>query len=108
MNYVYSKHIMKFLIIVLILIGFMGFAFALSDKSQTHSYEINLLDLESYPTITDISEKYVATIEMSKNRENHPAPLKQISAGVALDDIKCNDKKTPVYKYNRIRVCMCD
>ena len=31
-------------------------------------------------------------------------PLKQIRAGVALIDVKCNEGKVPAYKYNRMRV----
>jgi len=58
-------------------------------------YEIKLLDIEPYPTSTkDISEEYVATVSISKiKKENIPAPLKQIDAGVALVDVKCNDGK---------------
>jgi hypothetical protein len=32
-----------------------------------------------------------------------PPPLKQIKSGVALMDIKCNDGKHVIYKYNRMR-----
>jgi hypothetical protein len=69
-------------------------------------YEIKLLDIEPYPTSTkDISEQYVAILSISKNtKENFPAPLKQISAGVALSDVKCSDGKYPAYKYNRMMV----
>ncbi|MDH3656836.1 MAG: hypothetical protein OEM77_01700 [Nitrosopumilus sp.] len=69
-------------------------------------YEIKLLDIEPYLTSTkDISEEYVATVSILKSKkENIPAPLKQISAGVALVDVKCNDGKHPAYKYNRMMV----
>ena len=36
--------------------------------------------------------------------DDYVSPLKQIKSGVALMDIKCDEKKHPVYKYNRIRV----
>ena len=69
-------------------------------------YAIKLLGIKPYPTSTkDISEQYVATLSISKNKkENIPAPLKQIATGMSLVDVKCNDGKHPAYKYNRIMV----
>lgn len=181
--WILTEYAMKFLVMILLLIGFVGLTFALSDESQMHTsateisedkifainihqaakfdnlelefskiedsrcpsdvtciwegqaiiafniydgikyqtisfttgkittaylgqYEIKLIGLEPYPASTkNISEKYVATISISKNNgENLPTPLKQISIGIPLEDVKCNDEKIPVYKYNRIRV----
>ena len=74
-------------------------------------YEIILNDITPYPISTkDISEEYVATLSISKDYiEYIPSPLKQIKSGVALIDVKCNEGKHPVYKYNRMMAaCVTD
>ena len=54
------------------------------------SYEINLIDVSPYPVSTkDISEEYVATISISKNKsEIVLPPLKQSKNGVRSDLIE--------------------
>jgi len=66
-------------------------------------YEITLNDITPYPTTTkDISEDYIATLRISKDSGEHLSPLKQIKSGVALIDVKCNEGKILVHKYNRM------
>ncbi|MBI5859510.1 MAG: hypothetical protein HZB73_02065, partial [Nitrosarchaeum sp.] len=55
------------------------------------SYEINLVDILPYPVSTkDISEEYVATLSISKNKIGIVlSPLKQSKSGVKYDLIYC-------------------
>lgn len=55
------------------------------------SYEINLVDILPYPVSTkDISEEYVATLSISKNKTGIVlSPLKQSKSGVKYDLIYC-------------------
>jgi len=72
------------------------------------SNKIQLIDITPHPTATeDISEKYVATIVISKNNTaNLPAPLKQISSGTALSDVVCNEGLILVQKYDDTPACV--
>ena len=69
-------------------------------------HEIKLIGITPYPATTeDISEKYAATISISKNnKQNLPSPLKQIHSGIALSNVECNDGKYPIYKYNLMKI----
>lgn len=55
------------------------------------SYEINLIDILPYPVSTkDISEEYVATINISKNKKEIVlSPLKQFKNGIPSNLIDC-------------------
>ncbi len=59
--------------------------------SYVNSYEINLIDLLPYPVSTkDISEEYVATISISKNKIGIVLPpLKQSKSGIKSDLVDC-------------------
>ena len=59
--------------------------------SYVDSYEINLIDILPYPVSTnDISEEYIATISISKNKQEIVLPpLKQSKSGVKSDLVKC-------------------
>jgi len=66
-----------------------------TDKIQSKnvgSYEIKLIDVLPYPVTTkDISEEYVATISISKNKNDLMLPpLKQFKNGISLELIECN------------------
>ena len=56
------------------------------------SYEIVLIDVLPYPvSTTDISEDYVATIIISKNKNDLILPpLKQFKNGISVELIECN------------------
>ncbi|MCE9617101.1 MAG: hypothetical protein K8Q88_01890 [Nitrosarchaeum sp.] len=58
---------------------------------RVDSYEINLIDVLPYPVSTkDISEEYVATINISKNKnEIVLSPLKQSKNGIKSNLIDC-------------------
>jgi hypothetical protein len=59
--------------------------------SYVDSYEINLIDILPYPISTkNISDEYVATISISKNKnETVLPPLKQSKSGVKSDLVDC-------------------
>ena len=59
--------------------------------SYVDSYKINLIDILPYPANSkDISEEYVATISVSKNKnEIVLPPLKQLKSGVKSDLVSC-------------------
>ena len=59
--------------------------------SYVNSYEINLIDILPYPVSTkDISDEYVATISISKNKQEIVLPpLKQSKNGVKSDLVDC-------------------
>ena len=56
------------------------------------SYEITLIDVLPYPvSTTDISEDYVVTITVSKNKNDLILPpLKQFKNGMSVELIECN------------------
>lgn len=58
---------------------------------HVNSYEINLIDILPYPISTkDISEEYVATITISKNKKEIVLPpLKQSKNGIKANLIDC-------------------
>ena len=65
-----------------------------TDETTTfhvNSYEIDLIDILPYPVSTkDISEEYVATINISKNKkEIILSPLKQFKNGIKANLIDC-------------------
>ena len=64
------------------------------------SYEINLIDVSPYPVSTkDISEEYVATISISKNKlEIVLPPLKQSKSGVKSNLIECKSALVLIIK----------
>lgn len=58
--------------------------------SYVDSYEISLIDILPYPVSTkDISEEYIATISISKNKPIILSPLKQSKNGVKSGLIDC-------------------
>jgi len=59
--------------------------------SYVVSYKINLIDILPYPVSSkDISEEYVATISLSKNKnEIILPPLKQSKNGIKSDLVSC-------------------
>lgn len=74
-------------------------------KVTTHyvdSYDITLNGIAPLPISTrDISEEYVAKLTISKSdREHLPPPLKQINAGILLNDIQCNTGKVLIVKHS--------
>jgi hypothetical protein len=68
--------------------------------SYMDSYEINLIDVLPYPVSThDISEEYVATITISKNKQvTVLPPLKQFKNGVKSELIECKSTLVLILK----------
>ena len=64
------------------------------------SYEINLIDILSYPvSVKDISKDYVATISISKNKNDIVlSPLKQSKSGVKPDLVDCKPSLVLIIK----------
>ena len=64
------------------------------------SYEINLIDILPYPvSVKDISKDYVATISISKNKNDSVlSPLKQSKSGVKPDLVDCNSSLVLIIK----------
>lgn len=64
------------------------------------SYEINLIDILPYPvSVKDISKDYVATISISKNKNDIVlSPLKQSKSGVKPDLVDCRSSLVLIIK----------
>ena len=68
--------------------------------SYVDSYEINLINIIPYPVSTkDISKDYVATISISKNKNDIVlSPLKQSKNGVKPDLVDCKSSLVLIIK----------
>ena len=68
--------------------------------SYVDSYEINLIDISPYPVSTkDISKDYIATISISKNKNDVVlSPLKQSKSGVKPDLVDCKSSLVLIIK----------
>ena len=64
------------------------------------SYEINLIDILPYPvSVKDISKEYVATISISKNKNDIVlSPLKQSKSGIMPDLVDCKSSLVLIIK----------
>jgi len=72
-------------------------------------YKINLIDLSPYPISKKIisTEEYVATMNISKNKEIPVSPpLKQYKAGINFKDVKCKQDLVLIQKIDKIPACV--
>ena len=69
---------------------------------RVNLYEINLIDILPYPVSTkDISEEYVAAINISKNKKEIVlSPLKQFKNGIKSNLINCKPTLVLIIKNN--------
>ncbi|TAK24503.1 MAG: hypothetical protein EPO37_02150 [Nitrosarchaeum sp.] len=102
---------MKYLVLLLILIGFTGIAFATHDPTQPYIHSIILpfdMKEKTFEEFMEWCKPYYGekcTELYEKNLvSNVLPPLKQIKSGIALVDVKCNEGNVPAIRYDRIRV----
>lgn len=80
-----------------------------NSTAQIEMYKIDLIDLSPYPISKKITspEEYVATMNISKNKEIPvPPPLKQYKAGINFKDVKCKQDLVLIQKIDKIPACV--
>ena len=80
-----------------------------NSTAQIEMYKINLIDLSPYPISKKIisTEEYVATMNISKNKEIPVSPpLKQYKAGINFKDVKCKQDLVLIQKIDKIPACV--
>ena len=93
---------------------FLSFSNAVNVVSNPQENEITAqIDTTWIPILEQRGDVISVTVlDVQKNNKenlNQLSPLKQIKSGVALINVKCNEGKHPVYKYNRMRAaCVTD